>query len=66
MRDKMIISDDSLDDSDNYDADAEDETDLGFISTSKNTRRNLRHNIEEMLEERRLKRSMKEFFEDDF
>lgn len=64
MRDKMIISDDPLDDSDNYDAD--DEADLGFISTAKNTRRNLRHNIEEMLEERRLKQSMKEFFDDDF
>lgn len=64
MREKMIISDDPLDDSDNYDP--EDEADLGFISTPKNTRRNIRHNIEEMLEERRLKKSMKEFFEDDF
>ncbi|WP_372742091.1 PA3496 family putative envelope integrity protein [Neptunomonas sp.] len=66
----MIISDDSLDDSDNYDADAEgeaeDETDLGFISTQKNTRRNIRHNIEEMLEARRLQKSMKEVFDDDY
>lgn len=68
MRDKMIISDDSLDDSDNYDAEAEaeDETDLGFISTQKNTRRNIRHNIEEMLEARRLQKSMKEVFDDDY
>ena len=64
MSDKMIISDDSLEDSENYDA--EDEEDLGFISTQKNTRRNVRHNIEEMLEARLLKKSMKEFFEDDF
>ncbi|SFG94963.1 PA3496 family putative envelope integrity protein [Neptunomonas qingdaonensis] len=66
MRDKMIISDDSLDDSDNYDAEVEDETDLGFISTQKNTRRNIRHNIEEMLEARRLQKSMKEVFDDDY
>ena len=66
MSDKMIISDDSLDDSDNYDAEAEDEIDLGFISTQKNTRRNIRHNIEEMLEARLLQKSMKEVFDDDY
>lgn len=64
MSDKMIISDDSLDDSDSYDIEEDD--DLGFISTQKNTRRNIRHNIEEMLEARLLQKSIKEVFDDDF
>ncbi|WP_293267791.1 PA3496 family putative envelope integrity protein [Neptunomonas sp.] len=65
MRDDISISDDPLDDNDNYDLDSDIVEDLGFISTQKDTRRNVRHNIEEMLEARRLKKSMDDTFDDD-
>jgi hypothetical protein len=65
MRDEINISDDSLDENDNYDLDSDKVEDLGFISTDKNTRRNIRQNIEEKLEARRLQRSIEEVFNDD-
>ncbi|MBT3147206.1 PA3496 family putative envelope integrity protein [Neptunomonas phycophila] len=56
--------DDYLDDADILDGD--DDIDLGFISSQKNTRRGVRKNIEEMLEARELRRSMQDIFDDDF
>jgi len=58
------INDDYLDDQDNFDSD--DEVELGFISSQKNTRRGIRKNIEEMLEARELRKSMQDIFDDEF
>lgn len=62
---KEMLSDDAIDEMDFVDT-GENYDELGFISSSKNTRRNVRRNIEDMLEARELQRSIREVFDDDF
>lgn len=62
---KEMLSDDAIDEMDFVDA-GENYDELGFISSSKNTRRNVRRNIEDMLEARELQRSIREVFDDDY
>jgi len=57
------VEDRFLDDGDFYDFDDNDE--MGFINTPKNTRRNVRKSIEERLEARQLQQSIRDIFDED-